>query len=68
MGRLRVSILMVSASLMFVVGAYGQRQRPVAERSVDKASAVSTPVVSTPIEPDSPTTDSGVGASPQAGS
>src|SRR5579859_500324 len=54
--------------LFFAVGAFGQRQISAPERSRDAASAASTPVVSTPIEPDSPAADSGAAAGPQANS
>jgi hypothetical protein len=68
MDRFKVSALAVGVCLFFAVGVYGQRQKPVGERSRDAGSAVSTPVVSTPIEPDSPATDSTVTASSQASS
>src|SRR5579859_1260018 len=58
----------VGVFLFFAVGAFGQRQISAPERSRDAASAVSTPVVSTPIEPDSPAADSGAAAGPQANS
>src|SRR5579859_667515 len=62
------SVMAVGVFLFFAVGAFGQRQIAAPERSRDAASAASTPVVSTPIEPDSPAADSGAAAGPQANS
>jgi len=68
MDRFKLSALGVGVCLFLAVGVCGQRQKPVAERPDNKTSAASTPVVSSPIEPDSPSADSGVATSPQTGS
>ena len=66
MVHFKLSALAFGVCLFFAAGAYGQRQKPVAERPDNKTSTVSAPVVSSPIEPDSPASDSNVTASPQA--
>ena len=66
MDRFKVSTLAVGVFLFFAAVAYGQGQKPATERPDNKASAASTPVVSTPIEPDSPGAISSVAAGPQA--